>query len=190
MSQSQLLIHTIRALEKAGCEYMLTGSLVSSMQGEPRATHDIDIVIEIAQHGIEVFLNEFSPDDYYYDLESAKTALLQKGMFNILSTATGDKVDIWALTDSAFDQARFSRRQSVALFGLTVRVSSPEDTILMKLLWAQLSGGSEKQLFDAARVYELQLDVLDQDYIKDWVVRLKLEEQFSQMHRFIEPEER
>jgi hypothetical protein len=37
MSESQLLMHTVRALEAVGCRYMLTGSVVSSMQGEPRA---------------------------------------------------------------------------------------------------------------------------------------------------------
>jgi len=34
-------------------------------------------------------------------------------------------------------------------------VSSPEDTILAKLRWANLSGGSEKQFIDALRVYEV-----------------------------------
>jgi hypothetical protein len=35
-----------------------------------------------------------------------------------------------------------------------MKVSTPEDTILAKLRWANLSGGSEKQFTDALRVYE------------------------------------
>jgi predicted nucleotidyltransferase len=56
MSQSQLLIHTVKALEATGSEYMLTGSLVSSMQGEPRATHDIDILVETTTEGVTALL--------------------------------------------------------------------------------------------------------------------------------------
>jgi hypothetical protein len=165
---------------------MLTGSLVSSIQGEPRATHDIDIVTEISRNDVAAFLSEFTPNDYYYDLEGAMTAAETGGMFNILSMSSGDKVDIWALTKSAFDQSRFSRRQTVSLLGLTANVSSPEDTILMKLLWAKMSGGSDKQLFDAARVYELQSDILDLGYIDTWVERLELKDQLANMTRFLD----
>ena len=186
MSQSQLLIHTIKALEKVGCEYMLTGSLVSSMQGEPRATHDIDIVVEISQNEIEEFLKEFALNEFYYDLDYAKAAMKSGSMFNILSITSGDKIDIWALTKSEFDQSRFARKQKITLFDLQMQASSPEDTILMKLLWAQKSGGSEKQLFDAAKVYELQFDMLDKIYLESWVKKLGLEEQFSSMQRFLE----
>ena len=108
------------------------------------------------------------------------------GMFNILSIQSGDKIDIWKLADSEFEQSRFARRQTLDLFGLAVMISSPEDTILMKLLWTHLSGGSEKQLFDAARVYELQVDILDQDYLDIWIKKLVLEAEYANMQRFFD----
>jgi predicted nucleotidyltransferase len=45
MSQSELLKKVVKTLEGAGIEYMATGSVASSMQGEPRSTHDIDLVV-------------------------------------------------------------------------------------------------------------------------------------------------
>jgi hypothetical protein len=69
MSQSQLLIRCILALKKTNNPYMLTGSFASSIQGEPRATHDIDMLIEAQWLKIERFLAEFPVDEYYYDLE-------------------------------------------------------------------------------------------------------------------------
>jgi hypothetical protein len=36
-------------------------------------------------------------------------------------------------------------------------VSAPEDTILMKLLWAAQAGGSQKQTEKALGVYEVQV---------------------------------
>jgi hypothetical protein len=47
MSQSELLKKVIIALEATGTPYMLTGSYASSLQGEPRLTHDIDLVVAI-----------------------------------------------------------------------------------------------------------------------------------------------
>lgn len=93
-------------------------------------------------------------------------------MFNLLETTTGEKVDFWVLTGSAFDVSRFTRRQSLDLGDAIVDVSSPEDTILMKLLWCQRCGGSEKQINDVLRIYELQSDSLDLPYIEKWLGEL------------------
>ena len=46
MSQQELLKRVVKALDDARIDYMLTGPIVSSMQGEPRSTHDIDMVVE------------------------------------------------------------------------------------------------------------------------------------------------
>jgi hypothetical protein len=59
--------------------------------------------------------------------------------------------------------------------GIRMQVSSPEDTILAKLRWAKLSGGSEKQFTDALRVYEVQFGKLDLNYMERWVKKLDLE---------------
>ena len=183
MSQSGLLIHTVKALVETTNDYMLTGSLVSSMQGEPRATQDIDLVVTASPDSIEAFLERFPPEDYYYDIDAAKEEVRRGGMFNILSM-TGDKVDIWALTDSEFDQSRFARKRVVEFLGSQVNISSPEDTILMKLLWSKQCGGSEKQLFDAAKVYDLQQETLDEEYFARWIKKLGLEDQHAAMQRF------
>ena len=184
MSQSELLIHTVKALDKSMHEYMLTGSLVSSIQGEPRATHDIDFIVAINTESIEELLKEFPRSDFYYDIAAAKQAIRDGGMFNILSIA-GDKVDIWVLTDSEFDKSRFSRKRTVELFGHVLYVPSPEDTILMKLLWSKQCGSSEKQLFDAARVYDLQQETLNAEYFETWLQRLELKEQFAAIQRYL-----
>jgi len=55
---------------------------------------------------------------------------------------------------------------------MRIAVSSPEDTILAKLRWAKLSGGSEKQFTDALRVYEVQFETLDMDYLQSWAKKL------------------
>jgi hypothetical protein len=72
-------------------------------------------------------------------------------MFNLIDAREGDKVDFWLLTDDAFDRARFERRYVERFEDVALSVSRPEDTILMKLRWAAMLGGSEKQFGDALR---------------------------------------
>lgn len=67
MSQSELLKVVVRRLEAAGVDYMLTGSVVSSLRGEPRASHDIDIVIAVRAPAAEVaatFRSAFPEADF------------------------------------------------------------------------------------------------------------------------------
>ena len=175
MSQPELLRLVVARLDEAGIEYMLTGSLASSLQGEPRATHDIDLVIAIRTAASDVartLKTLFPEPQYYLDEEAIHNAIETRGMFSMIETEEGNKVDFWVLTDDAFDQARFARRSVEDFEGLLLRVSCPEDTILMKLRWAQLSGGSEKQFIDALRVYEVQHALLDHSYLDTWAARL------------------
>lgn len=96
--------------------------------------------------------------------------------FNVIETAEGDKVDFWLLTDDAFDQSRFARKYKEDVFGIRLKVSAPEDTILQKLRWSDLSGGSEKLYGDALRVYEVQHARLDQVYLDKWSKSLGVED--------------
>lgn len=181
MSQQELLKLTAEALAGAGVEHMLTGSLVSSMQGEPRATHDIDIVVAMRSEDIDSVLTAFNEERFYRSREAISAAVAEGGMFNILDTHTGDKIDFWLLTDSAFDQSRFARRVTERLEGFTIEVSAPEDTILMKLHWARESGGASKHLHDAARVIELQGETLDRAHLHEWATRLGVRDLLEQL---------
>jgi hypothetical protein len=166
----------VAALEAAGVDYMVTGSLVSSMQGEPRATHDLDLVVAITPEVVEQLTAAFPEDEFYLDPEAAREAIDRQDMFNLISLASGDKVDFWLLTEDPFDQCRFSRRIRQAVLGLRVPVSTPEDTILQKLRWARMAGGSEKQVGDVVSVYEVQFPRLDPAYLDQWAAVLKVED--------------
>jgi hypothetical protein len=91
------------------------------------------------------------------------------------------------LTDDPFDRSRFARKRVEVVFGTPIQVSAPEDTILAKLRWAKLSGGSEKQFTDALRVYELQRPQLDLPYVSEWAARLGVEEEWRRLQAGAEP---
>ena len=110
MSQQELLAKVIRTLEQLKIEYMVTGSIVSSLQGEPRSTHDIDIVVNLLQSKAHALAGAFPPPDYYFDQEAIIEAVSTKGMANLIDTMSGDKVDFGLLTETPFDLSRFARR--------------------------------------------------------------------------------
>jgi len=187
MSQQKLLKKVIQTLDRAGIQYMLTGSVVSSLQGEPRSTHDIDMVITIQESKVHDIVEAFPPSDFYLDESGFLEAVKRQSMVNLIDLKDGDKVDFWILTDEPFDQSRFSRRITEEFMGAKMHISSPEDTILAKLRWAELSGGSEKQFTDALRVYEVQYGKLDMNYIEEWVKKLGIRLLWNRLKSESEP---
>jgi hypothetical protein len=175
MSQQELLKRVVKALDDARIEYMLTGSVVSSLQGEPRSTHDIDMVVAIERAAVKRLVKAFPSPDFYLDEESIIDAINNQGMFNLMDVNAGDKVDFWILTDEPFDRSRFERKYVEEFMGMPIMVSSPEDTILIKLRWVKLSGGSEKQFTDALRIYEVQFENLDMEYLHSWAKKIGVE---------------
>lgn len=183
MSQPELLKKVVTVLNSVAIDYMITGSIASSLQGEPRTTHDIDIVILITNKAITQLIQAFTSPEYFLDQDTIREAVDNQTMFNLIDLTDGDKVDFWILSDEPFDRSRFSRKYSESFLGVELLVSRPEDTILAKLRWAKLSGGSEKQFIDALRVYEVQYKVLDLSYLNEWVSRLELEDLWERLQK-------
>jgi hypothetical protein len=181
MSQQELLKTVVAALDSCGIPYMLTGSIASGLYGEPRATHDIDLVADVASDQVAPLTSCFRSPSYFLQTESVQQAIAKRSMFNLLAIDEGDKVDFWLLTDQPFDASRFSRRVRKTIGGLPVWVSTPEDSILAKLRWCRLAGGSEKQMNDALRVYEVQRGTLDESYVAKWAESLGVDDLWQRL---------
>lgn len=146
LQPERLIRKVIQTLKDFGIEYMVTGSVASSLQGEPRSTHDIDLVVVLRESVAQQLVEAFPPPDFYLSEASILDAIDTGDMFDIIDTNEGDKIDFWMLTDQPFDQSRFSRKYAEDVMELRIQVSSPEDTILAKLKWAQLSGAAKNSL--------------------------------------------
>jgi predicted nucleotidyltransferase len=181
MSQPELLKRVVEVLNRAGVPYMMVGSMVSSLQGEPRSTHDIDIVVQITPEAGEQLVAAFPLPDYLLDPLAVRPAIHNHQMFNLLDNVGGDKVDFWVLAFDPYKRTAFERRIPARVGGIDVWVQAPEDTILSKLHWAKEAGGSEKQFHDALGVYELQYGRLDVVYMDDWAKRLGVDEDWHRI---------
>jgi len=70
--------------------------------------------------------------------------------------------------ERAFSLAELGRRQRADILGVSTWVASPEDTILSKLEWSALAGGSARQMGDVRGVLAAQGTALDRAYLAAW----------------------
>lgn len=178
MSPEDLIVRVAEALKTCGIPYMLVGSHASSMHGFPRATYDIDIVVDPTPRQLEQLLGLMPVDAFYFSVDAAREALERRGQFNLIEIASGWKVDLIIPQRSAFNRAEIARRAQRLVNDVPVDVASAEDTIVAKLQWSK-AGGSERQLEDVAGILRLRGESLDVDYIARWVDALDLAAQWE-----------
>ena len=146
-------------------------------------------VIQAEAPDVDALLALFPSPEFYVSEQAVREAIARQSMFNVVSTTSGDKLDFWMLTDTPFDRERFARRRSERVLGVDLVVSTPEDTILMKLAWAVRAGHSEKQFTDALRVYEVQRSRLDIRYLERWADELQVTSLLNRMREIARPVE-
>lgn len=184
LGPSDVLARTVAALDDTGVPYMLSGSFASTLFGSPRATQDIDIVIEPTLGSLERLLFHFAGDAYYVNRDAAREAYGLEGMFNVIDLATGWKIDFIMRKSRPFSREEFGRRRLVETSGLRLYVASAEDVAVAKLEWAKL-GESERQIRDVAGILRVQGETLDLEYIRRWVAGLHLENQWEAACRLV-----
>jgi len=178
VSLGALLAATVAQLERARVPYMITGSVASSYHGEPRATRDLDIVIDPDPGGLRRLVGELEAAGLYVDAAAALRALDDRTQFNAIEATTGWKVDFLVRKDRAFSLEQFGRRTHANLLGTPAWIASPEDTIVAKLEWA-VASGLDRQLSDVAAMLDIGGESLDFAYIDGWVAGLGLRTAWS-----------
>jgi hypothetical protein len=162
------------AIETAGGTYFVGGSVASSLQGEPRATNDVDMVIELPLGRIGAFVAALGPD-FEVDVDMLRDALLHARSCNIFYLPSVMKVDLFAVGPSPYDEIEFARRRPVRVrpSNETLCVKTPEDTVLRKLLWYREGGQvSDRQWRDVVEVLRVSDSLMDNAYLSGWAERL------------------
>lgn len=175
IDQTELLKVITSFLTKFEIPYMITGAWSVIYYGRPRASHDIDFVVELTSKDATRILKALKTlsTEFSYQQSSVENALEKKGMFQILYLPTYLKLDFWILRHEPFDETRFNRRKKIPLLGQKMVIASPEDTILQKLRWYK-EARIEKHIVDAAFVYQIQKKNLDKNYLSRWAKLLSI----------------
>lgn len=179
MSVPDVFRRITAALDRVGISYMLSGSFASAHYGAPRSTQDIDLIIEATPEQLRALLQNMPTGQYYVDPDAAFEAHRRQSMFNVIDQATGWKIDFIIRKSRPFSRIEFDRRQQVTVHGVSLFMTTPEDTIVSKLEWAKL-GQSQRQIEDVVAILRARRETLDYAYVERWTTELGIQQEWKQ----------
>jgi hypothetical protein len=164
VTQTQLIVAVIDALNEAHVPYLLAGSLAANIYSIPRSTKDADFVVEMDAAALDKITTLLEP---LFELDPQQH----------LETTTWTRRYIWKAREIPFDVELFlkssdphhteqwSRRREIFIEALNRKtwVPTPEDITIQKLRW-----GRTKDLTDAAAMLSVRGKLLDWPYIEKW----------------------
>lgn len=167
----ETLDEVFTVLDRLGVDYVVGGSVASTLYGEPRYTQDADVIVRLRSDHVEP-LAAAVEERFYVSRQALEEAVERKSCANLVHFDSGFKVDLMVSEERAFEASRFARRRRAAVGGRSFWVSTAEDTLLAKLEWYRLGGEvSDRQWRDVLGIM-LASPALDQDYLDLWSGRL------------------
>src|SRR5688572_8117742 len=167
----------IEALEAAGVEYLIGGAIAEWAWGEPRATQDLDLVINIPIEAVGRLSKELEKRNMLVPAEIILNSIVEDRAdipINAIHMYSGLKADLYPVREGdELRQIAFQRRERVD-YGPPigqVYIHSPEDLILYKLIYFAISH-QPKHSRDIAAILRAKKNQLDFAYIEVWVTRL------------------
>lgn len=175
IGQRDILIRIAELLEEYEIPYLLTGSFAVSYYGFPRATHDIDFVIEIHLPGKKKMLRVLQRlgRGFDYDERMVVNAIERSGQFDVVHGNSGVKIDFWVRKPDEFERNKFKRNRMITIGKMKIPAVSAEDLMLTKLVWCK-EIRSERHLRDCVGIIKTQQEELDWAYLNRWAKKLKV----------------
>ena len=164
MPETELYCLFTSVLDSLGIRYIVTGSIAAAVYGEPRLTHDVDVVLELSVDMAEKFCQQFPIDQFYCPApETVRLELLrtQRGHFNLIHHDTGYKADIYICGNDELHRWALDHARRLEVDGRPLPLAPPEYVILRKLEYYR-EGNSKKHIRDIAAMLRsrgLQIDL-------------------------------
>jgi len=167
MSYEEVAKRIVKVLKDAKIPYMITGGLAANYYGCPRATYDLDLVVELDEASAETLIKLASQARFRLH-EKEVLVLTKVGNRFVMESWEKYRIDFW-LVKTAFDREIFERRRRAMVFGMQVWISTPEDLILQKLRSAR-----PRDLEDVQAILVRRSGKLDEGYLRQKAAELDL----------------
>ncbi len=170
MQALELLDVFITPFEKNEIPYFVTGSITAIFYGEPRLTHDIDIVVRLSHNDFAKITKLFPLQDYdcpSEDIMKIENNRRPYGHFNLIHHNSGFRADIYTDAADELHEWGFKNKKQVELTpALSLWLAPPEYVIIRKLEFFR-NGGSEKHLSDIKKMLPQVETNLDQSFLQE-----------------------
>lgn len=188
MPEHNLFQIFISRLNTIGIRYMVTGAVTSIVYGEPRLTHDIDLVVELSGEKAEEIVKAFPPDEFYcppVEIIKLEAGRQLHGHFIIIHHETGFKADIYILGQDKLHHWAMSNLKRIELEGEPVWLAPPEYVILRKLEYYR-ERDSEKHLRDIAGMVKIASDQINFKELNKKIKQYALVKQWKKAQEIME----
>ncbi len=165
----------------------VAGSLAAAYYAVPRATQDLDVVIEAERSGIDRVVHGLRIAGLYVEQEAALEAQMVQGQFNAIDPSSGWKVDPIVRKDREYSQVEFGRRRQVRLLDVDVSIASLEDVLISKLEWSEI-GDWALQRADVLPLLQRRWGEINHSYVATWVATLGLQDAWDKVCREVAPD--
>ncbi len=176
MLEPDLVLLFTRPLDALGISYMVTGSVAGILYGEPRVTHDVDVVVELPRRLAASLVASFTPAEFYVPPEEVVLVELTRerhGHFNLIHHKSGFKADIYLVGEDPLHPWGLARRVRLKLGDTTLAVAPVEYVVVRKLQFFT-EGGSEKHLRDIVGMLSINPTLEHSADLAAWVQKLRL----------------
>lgn len=184
MPEADPVLLFVTQLNALGIKYMVTGSVASIAYGEPRLTHDIDVVVELDRAQAGLLILAFRAPEYYcppIDIIRIELERECGGHFNIIHEGTGFKADMYPVGHDSWSAWGLSRSRVFSLGGVAMRLAPPEYVIVRKLEYFQ-EGGAEKHIRDIRSILRVSGELLDIGELERWIHDRHVEQGWQRVH--------
>jgi hypothetical protein len=164
-------------LNKNKIDYFVTGSVASIVYGEPRLTHDIDLVLNLLEDHVDLFMAAFPADQFYCPPKEVIKVELRRnlrGHLNLIHHETGFKADIYFVEKEELQIWAFKNRQTIKIYNSTISLAPPEYVIVKKLEFYE-EGKDQKHLNDINGILSNSRDIINFKFLNKIILEKGLD---------------
>ena len=183
MPEPDLIELFVGPLQSTGIRYIINGSVAAMLYGEPRVTHDIDLVVFLRTADIAKLPHLFPAPEFCVppaEVIAAEMTRQQHGCFNVILADSSLKADFFTANRDEFHAWAFRNLKKYPARGVEVTLAPPEYVIVRKLEYFR-EGGSDKHLRNIRGMLNISGEQINDADLLEWIQRRGVQREWKEV---------